>query len=411
MDSERGQDDNDNKLNINTKKSERDQFEGVESGKDDGQKETIPKKDNDSKEKPSTKEAKKKLPIVPYKVDSSYQNRLLGQLKKQNKVREKFLFVQEKEYITENIDKLELQQEKKEETDEVNDLKIEGEDNLLKTYFTNLKNSSYSGNTLLQDPIALFNGAKGVYIDQYYKISDLFVICPLYYNYRISLEYSTSKDPEKNIYEAFHLFNTKEISPPCSHNCCANQMREIEIRLFNFVVDPKEKEVQKFLTIRKPCRCAVACFCACCSRPTFIIETPVEQLGKIVEIRTICDPVIKILDINGEEIYTITTSCSDCGFCLRDGCCRARKCAKCEFTILEAKKGKKVGSIKKDHRSGKKIMPDYDQIGIKYDQEDISCQDKILIMCAGIALEYLYFQNLSNSRRCNGNPKLINTPY
>ena len=411
MDSEGNQEDrNDNQLNMNIKKSERDDFVKTEKTEANIKETKIEKKEVDaSKETIPTKKEKEKLPIIPYKVDSSYQKKLIDQLKRQNKKREKFLFVPEKDYITENIDKLDLQQEKKDQTDEVNDLKIEGGEQEIKTHFTNYKNASFTGETALQDPIALFSGAEKVYIDQYYKISDLFVICPLYYNYRISLEYCTTQVPEK-VYEAFHLFNTKEISSPCSHNCCSNQMREIDIRLFNFIVDPKDKEVQKFITIRKPCRCSFACFCACCSRPTFFVETPIEQLGKIVEIRTICDPTIKILDINEDEIYTITTSCSDCGYCLRDGCCRARKCAKCEFTIFDKQMKKKFGKIKKDHRSGKKIMPDYDQIEIEYSQE-ISCQDKILIMCAGLVLEYLYFQNLSNSRRCNGNPKLINTPY
>ena len=128
MDSEGNQEDkNDNQLNINIKKSERDDFvktekkeaniKEIKNGEKevDSSKETIPKK-----------KEKEKLPIIPYKVDSSYQKKLIDQLKRQNKKREKFLFVPEKDYITENIDQLDLQQEKKDKTDEVNDLKIEG---------------------------------------------------------------------------------------------------------------------------------------------------------------------------------------------------------------------------------------------------------------------------------------------
>ena len=85
---------------------------------------------------------------------------------------------------------------------------------------------------LLQDPFALLSGAEKIYIDQYYKLSDLLVIFPLYYNYRISLEYCIYDDSSLKKCEAYHLFNTKEITLPCSHNLCANQFREIRYKYF-----------------------------------------------------------------------------------------------------------------------------------------------------------------------------------
>ena len=127
-----------------------------------------------------------------------------------------------------------------------------------------------------------------------------------------------------------------------------------------------------------------------------------------MEIQTTCDPVIKVYDVNDDEIYTITTSCCNCGYCLRDKCCGGRKCASCEFSILDKDPKKASGKIVKDHRSGKKTKPDYDQLVVTY-PKNISCQDKILIMCGALLLEYLYFQNLTNSKRCSGNPKFINT--
>lgn len=363
-----------------------------------------------TKEKEKEKEVKKeKKPIVPYKIDSSYQNKLLSALKKQNRLRPKFLFSQEAEDITEAATELDKKEETKDEKERKEDLKVVENDAEDKKALTSYKQSSFSGSTLVQDPYALFSGAEKAYIDQYYKISDLFVICPLYFNYRISLEYCVSgakEEPRK--YEAYHLFTTKEITPSCSHNCLSNQSREIDVNIFNYIVDPKEKEMQKFVTIKKGCRCALSCLCACCSRPTFEVETPIEQLGKIVEIRTICDPELHILDINDDIIYKIKASCCQCGYCLRDACCNSGKCATCEFIIYD-KDDKGKGKIFKAHRSGKKVQPDYDQLIITY-PPDSSCQDKILIMCATLAIEYLYFQNLSNSRKCSGVPKYLNTP-
>ena len=64
------------------------------------------------------------------------------------------------------------------------------------------------------NPLAQLQAAKSAYIDQYYRVSDLFICCPLHYRYHISLDFG------KN--QAYHLFDTKEFSPVCSHNCCPN---------------------------------------------------------------------------------------------------------------------------------------------------------------------------------------------
>lgn len=361
----------------------------------------------DGKEKGKEKE-KVKQPIVPYKVDSSYQNKLLPVLQKQNRLRPKNLFSQEFEDITKAVTALDKEEENKDKQQNAIDTKVDQNEKEDKNALSSYKQSSLSGTTLLQDPYALFSGAEQAYIDQYYKISDLFVICPLYYNYRISLEYCVGEEEGKRKLEAYHLFTTKEITPSCSHNCLPNQSRQIDVNIFNYIVDPKEKEMQKFVTIKKPCRCALSCLCACCSRPTFQVQTPIEDLGKIVETRTICDPVLHVLDINDDIAYIIKASCCQCGYCLRDACCNGERCARCEFVILD-KNEKGKGKITKYHRSGKKVQPDYDQLVITF-PPDSSCQEKILIMCATLAIEYLYFQNLSNSRKCSGVPKYLNTP-
>ena len=68
----------------------------------------------------------------------------------------------------------------------------------------------------------------------------------------------------------------------------------------------------------------------------------------------------------------------------------------------------KYGTIHKDHKSGKKMRPDYDQLKVVF-PPDISCQDKILLLCASLALEYLYFQNFTNMKRCSGAPRFLNS--
>ena len=397
------------------KEVEQPKKEKKEEPKEEKNKKEEPKEENKKKE--DTKEEKKekkekpkeiiekkiKFPIVPYKISPSYPSLLLDTLKNENRLRPKVLFEPERDDITRNIKTLDEEEKEQRKLEEAEDRNAEDKEREDKIFLSKYKESALLGKTMIQDPMAVFSSAEKVYIDQFYKISDLFVICSLYFNYRISLEYKIS-DRE---YAAHHLFNTKEISPPCSHDCCANQAREIDINIFNFILNSDERKIQKFIKLKKNCRCAFSCFCACCSRPTFIVETPCEMLGTIIEIRTLSDPVIHVTDINNDIIYVIKAKCSDCGYCCRDQCCDNRKCAGLSFIIYDKDHKNGIGFIQKDHRSGKKIKPDYDQLSVTY-PPGISCQDKVLLMCSAIVIEYLYFQNLSNTKRCSGKPRFIN---
>ena len=395
-------------------KEEKEKKEGENGEKEEGEEnKNREEKEGEGEEKIEKKKTvldKVKYPIIPYKVSETYQESLLALLKKENRVRPKYLLEPERDDITRDIKTLDEEEAEHKKLEEIEERNAENKEREDKIFLNKYKESSLLGNTMLEDPLALFHDCEKVYIDQFYKLSDLFVICPLYFNYRISLEYKTSETE----YSAYHLFNTKEISPPCSHNFCANQAREIEVNIFNFILTPKDtpntsnRTIQKFVRLRKDCRCAFSCLCACCSRPTFIVETPVEMLGKVIETRTVCDPVIHIADINNDIIYVLKAKFCDCGFCCRDQCCDNRKCASCLFIIYDGAQENKLGMIVKDHRSGKKTKPDYDQVTITY-PPGISCQDKVLILGAALAIEYLYFQNLSNTKRCSGKPRFLHS--
>jgi len=408
---EEGTENNDNKLNINKPiiDSSREKMSSNEP-RQSIKKDDLGTVDGDKdKEKDKLSARKSKVEITPYKISSSYKTTLINALKSSNRERPKFLLAPQKDDITRDIHDLDMEEEERDKEEEEEEKNYQNKEHEDKRFLDKYKESSYNGNTLLQDPMALFSCAERVLIDQFYKLSDLFVICPLYYNYRISLEYCTSESTaEKRELSAYHLFNTKEISPPCSHNCCENQTRQIDINIFNFILGDKDRKVQKFLTLKKNCRCAFACFCACCTRPTFIVETLSDLLGTIVEQRTVCDPIIHINDSNDDLIYIIKGKFCDCGYCCRDRCCGKRSCATCEFIIFDKSGQNSLGLINKDHRSGKKTKPDYDQLIVTY-PPSCSCQDKVLLMCSALVIEYLYFQNLSNTSRCSGKPKYLHS--
>ena len=416
---------NEDKLNINSKSSRemlhKEEIEEDKPTKDNVEKTIERENDEKNKMKDNKKEEKKneelesldnevKLPIIPYKVSDAYPQQLITALRKNEHCRPRSLLAPDFFDITRNIDDLEKDEEKKLKLEEQEHNSLENKERSDQIHLNSFKESSFNGNTKLEDPFALFYKAETAYIDQYYKLSDLFVICPIYMSYRISLEYCIGEVDGRKEYGAYHLFNTKETSPPCTHNCCANQARDININLFNIVLEPEERKrkIQKFVTLKKGCRCAFSCFCACCTRPTFYVDTPIGNLGKIIEKRTICDPIIEVRNINDEVVYVISTSGSSCGFCCRDQCCDSRKCASCEFIIYDGTMQYKYGTIHKDHKSGKKMRPDYDQLKVVF-PPDISCQDKILLLWASLALEYLYFQNFTNMKRCSGAPRFLNS--
>ena len=257
-----------------------------------------------------------------------------------------------------------------------------------------LNNNNY---ITLDNDLAKFTKCKKVYIDQYYKISDMFVICPLYYNYRISLEYEKEG-------EAYYLFDSKDLSPTCSHNCCPNQAKSVKMEIGSYGIGKGIR--QRFAIFEKPYRCACLFLCACCTRPTFniFIKGGNEKIGYIREIRTACDPTLNVFSKYDTLKYTISGSCCQCGYCCKDLCCGM--CNSATFSIYNGaddKKEKPEGTISKIKFSGNKVKPDYEQSTIIYPIQ-ASCEDKVLILAAALFIQILYFQNINNTKRCNGNP-------
>ena len=343
-----------------------------------------------------------------YPIDQTYKSRLIAALEKYGRKRPITLF--EPEFI--DITKSEKEQLKMEEAydkktqrekslQEEEDKKREKELQKKQTegenYIQNQPN--LTNNQIfrtLDDDLAKFAHATKAYIDQYYKISDMFVCCPLYYNYRISLLYD--KIP-------YFLFDTKEYSPVCSHDCCPNQSRTFDMEIRSYSIDEKFMR-KRFATINKPFRCACSCLCACCSRPKLEVKINggTEYIGKVVEIRTLCTPTLYIFNKSNYVKYRIDGRCSQSGYCCKDLCCGMYN--NCTFQIYyggEDPDAKVVGTINKLKMSGKKRKPDFEQVEVTF-PVTASCYDKVLIISACLFLEMLYFQNISNKNRCHGDP-------
>jgi hypothetical protein len=223
----------------------------------------------------------------------------------------------------------------------------------------------------------------------------MFVCCPLYFNYHLSFDFGNGIP--------YHLFDSKDHSPGCSHDLCPSQSSEIDIDLLKIDIETKEKS--KFLTMKKEFRCALSCLCACCTRPTMEVFIGDTKIGKISDRQTVCDPLIYVFNYLNDLKYVITGSFCQCGFCLRDKCF-SDCCKECNFEIYDRRdldKKSILGTIRKIKKSGEKIRPDFDELVIDL-PKDANSNDKILILCATFLIECLYFQNHSNSKRCHGDP-------
>ena len=341
-------------------------------------------------------------------VDDNFYNRLMNALHKVGVLRPTALFDgadiditktdKEREKIQKDKIANDANEEQKIKEQDLKELeKIKKQDskrNYNKSEEIALNNNNY---ITLDNDLAKFTKCKKVYIDQYYKISDMFVICPLYYNYRISLEYEKEG-------EAYYLFDSKDLSPTCSHNCCPNQAKSVKMEIGSYGIGKGIR--QRFAIFEKPYRCACLFLCACCTRPTFniFINGGKEKIGFIREIRTACDPTLNVFSKNNVLRYTISGSCCQCGYCCRDLCCGM--CNSATFSIYNGaddKKEKPEGTISKIKFSGNKVKPDYEQSTIVYPIQ-ASCEDKVLILAAALFIQILYFQNINNTKRCNGNP-------
>ena len=425
--------------------------------KPEDKKENEPKENNDNKtkkdeKKEEKKEEKKKIKgqqllnqhvtqIIKsefeeeekvYEVDDTYLERLLEALKKGGIIRPKTLFDGSDIDITSNEKDQKKQKEEKknkeikeeqkikeEDAKKIEKLKKESEKKEKELEEKNKNNQINNHNKIIQseeliplnqgkklsnkkpfrsidDDIAKFAHCTKVYIDQFYKISDMFVICPLYYNYRISLEYN-------NPGEAYYLFDSIDLSPSCSHNFCPNQAKSVNMEIGSLGIG---KGIRKtFAKFDKPYRCGCLFLCACCSRPTLnVFINDNEKIGFIREIRTACDPTLFVFSKNNTLKFKVVGSCCQCGYCCRDLCCGM--CNEAKFNIYHGRdfnEEKPEGFISKIKCSGNKVKPDYEQITLIYPVQ-ANCYDKVLLLAAAFFITILYYQNISNSKRCNGRP-------
>ena len=245
----------------------------------------------------------------------------------------------------------------------------------------------------VQDPMALLATAKKASVKQKFEFLEVLTGCETKNEYYVSAE-----DNEGN---KKHLFKAKENSSWCCRNCCFGSMREFDLDLkkVEYTSQGQEKKVN-FAKFERPFKCT----CCCCNRPEMtgkLVNTPPQPLGKVSEPCTVCDPIIKIYNGAGNQTFTITCDCCQCGYCCRNSI--MGRCSEVNFDIFNgaSTEGKPTGNVFKKVKGCESLVGDADFYTITFPPQT-SPEDKLMLIGAVIMIDYLYYEDKDDSNGMNG---------
>eukprot|EP00210_Caulerpa_lentillifera_P001396 g1343.t1 len=189
-----------------------------------------------------------------------------------------------------------------------------------------------------RDALDAFDEVEGLMVYQHLQWLEEIVSC-----WEVRNRYKISALPKGNEYRDFEnhefenmptMFEAREDSSICCRLCCANN-REFKLGLFPPDVprNPRWPDTPSLLTIDRPFRCSICCFC-CMLNPQEVQVTSGagQDLGKVIcDWRFIdccfkCTCWAKSFDSVGNHVHSFRTSC--CG----ENCCAPTCCNKV-FTI------------------------------------------------------------------------------
>ena len=233
----------------------------------------------------------------------------------------------------------------------------------------------------IQDPMAELAQCTGAVIRQEIEMFEVVSGCETQNRYHVFLQSSMGLK---------YAFKCIERSGCCARTCCSNNCRSIKMDIRHIKTANEDPDLAKlFLSAKKPCAMACCCFC----RPELDIKLAEnnEYMGKIREPCQCCDIKMDIHDKTNALKYQIIGSCCQFGLCCGSS---AEKMAEIEFNIKS--NGKTVGVMKKLRSSMGEYFSKADSYKISFPL-DATPEDKILLICAGLLIDYqnflLYFMS------------------
>jgi hypothetical protein len=191
------------------------------------------------------------------------------------------------------------------------------------------------------------------------------------------------------------LFKCKEYSGCCMRQCCPASSRE-----FNMVIKHianggmlDENFSTPFVNIQKPFKCT----CCCLERPEMVVTFGgTNQLcGRIKQPFSCCDPILVIHDNTGAMRYIVHGDCCQCGLCCANNFCG--KLSEVDFNIYRSEdRIAPLGSIIKKRATVSELVTSADSYQVNFPQGSTP-QDKLLLIVAGLMIDYQYFEESSSS--------------
>jgi len=202
--------------------------------------------------------------------------------------------------------------------------------------------------------------------------------------------YPLGKDGDK---KGKKLFKAKEKSSCFAKQCMTGDCRPFQLKV-NLEDDSEELDNEPFLLLDRPCKCTYMC----CNRPemtvTFVEDGKNEYIGKIRDPWTCCNIVNEIYDKDNNLKYKIEASCLQLGFHFKLPC---DACETIDFDI-KTPSGEVISTIQKRSPGClASAISDADNFSVNF-PANASKEDKALIMCCAMFLDYRYFEEKGGNK-------------
>ena len=251
-----------------------------------------------------------------------------------------------------------------------------------------IQNQAFSQYVYVIDPLAELAQCQSAYIKQEPEYFEAFTGCETPNRYHVFCS-------NNNVIK--YLFKCREVSGYCERMCCPanNRTFSMEIRHITSSSDYLTlfDSNNLYANIFKPCQCTCCCFCR--PKMTITINKNNQIVGSVVDECSVCDPLFGIYDETGQNMYTLTTECCQCGIC-----CANNYCGKTSEVIFPIYKNgnlsQPVGTIrKKPADSFSELITSADSYQILFPIDATPIQ-KFLLICNALMIDYQYFEEAAN---------------
>jgi len=231
----------------------------------------------------------------------------------------------------------------------------------------------------------------GIFIKQKMDLLEMMTGCEQGNTY---LVYPLGKDGDK---KGKKLFKAKEKSSCFSKQCMSAECRPFSLKI-NLDDDSEELDNEPFLWVDRPCKCTCLCF----NRPeitvNYVEDGKNEYVGKVKNPWTCMDIVLELFDKDNNLRYNIVGNCCQVGLWVKGplDCCQT-----IDFDIKTPSGEIVAGLRKKSPGCVAAMVSEADNFSVHF-PANATKEDKALIMCAVMFLDFRFFEEKTSNNNNNG---------